>query len=122
MASSSSDAVVGPFPEGIETDEQRDEYDRLRRRALWTMPSGLYVVGSRDGDRLNLMTLNWATQAADSPAKVLAIGVEKSALTHELIAGGGVFSLNAIGREDRAIVRKFPKPVEIDADAGTANG
>ena len=33
-----------------------DEYDRLRRRVLWSMPTGLFVVGSRAGDRRNLMT------------------------------------------------------------------
>ena len=32
---------VPPFPEGADPDE----YDRLRRRVLWTMPSGLYVIG-----------------------------------------------------------------------------
>ena len=35
---------VPPFPEGADPDE----YDRLRRRVLWKMPSGLYVVGSTD--------------------------------------------------------------------------
>jgi flavin reductase (DIM6/NTAB) family NADH-FMN oxidoreductase RutF len=37
------------------------EYDKLRRRVLWKMPSGLYVIGSRDGDRRNFMTANWVT-------------------------------------------------------------
>jgi flavin reductase (DIM6/NTAB) family NADH-FMN oxidoreductase RutF len=112
---------VGPFPVGVDSDEARDEYDRMRRRALWTMPSGLYVVGSRAGDELNLMTLNWATQASFDP-KQLAIGVEKPALTHRLISEGRAFSLCTVDREDRAIVRKFTKPVEVDRDASTANG
>jgi flavin reductase (DIM6/NTAB) family NADH-FMN oxidoreductase RutF len=116
-----NDGAIGPFPAGVDTEEGRDTYDRLRRRALWTMPSGLYVVGSRDGDRQNLMTLNWATQVSFEP-KLLAISVEHGALTHELIAAGGAFTLCVIDREDRAIVRKFTKPVEIDAAAGTANG
>ena len=98
-----------------------DEYDRLRRRVLWTMPSGLYVVGSRDGDRRNGMTLNWATQLSFEP-KLLGISVEKEAYTHELVAGGGAFSLCIIDREDRAIVRKFTKPVEVDVAAATLNG
>lgn len=50
---------IGPFPPGIETDEQKEEYDKLRRRVLWKMPYGLYVVGSRAGSNYNLMTLNW---------------------------------------------------------------
>ncbi len=107
--------------EDSDAPDEHDEYDRMRRRALWTMPSGLYVVGSHAGDRRNLMTLNWATQVSFEP-KLLAISVEHEALTHELISEGGRFSLNTIDREDRAIVRKFTKPVEIDEAAHTANG
>ena len=121
MAGRSSDEPIGPFPAGVDTPEQRDEYDRTRRRALWTMPSGLYLVGSRAGDRRNLMTANWVTQVSFDP-KLLAVGVEKPAVTHGLIAEGGVFSVTTIDREDRAIVRKFTKPVEVDLDTRTANG
>jgi len=118
---STTQGPVGPFPPGVDTDEQRDTYDRLRRRVLWTMPSGLYVVGSRDGDRRNAMTLNWATQVSSEP-KLVGIGVEKEALTHELIDKGKAFSVCIISREDRAIVRKFTKPVEVDVAAMTLNG
>jgi flavin reductase (DIM6/NTAB) family NADH-FMN oxidoreductase RutF len=112
---------TGPFPLGIETAEQQEEYDKLRRRVLWKMPSGLYVVGARDGDRRNGMTLNWATQVSFEP-KLVGISVEKEAFTHELIAAGGVFSLNLLPQEERAAVRKFVKPVEVDSDAKTLNG
>jgi hypothetical protein len=54
---------IGPFPEGVESDEQKEEYDKLRRRVLWKMPYGLYVVGARDGERRNGMTLNWASMS-----------------------------------------------------------
>jgi flavin reductase (DIM6/NTAB) family NADH-FMN oxidoreductase RutF len=112
-----TDEPVGPFPPGADPEE----YDKLRRRVLWRMPSGLYVVGARAGSKRNGMTLNWATQLSVSP-KYLGISVEHAALTHELIAESGVFSLNLIDREDRAIVRKFTKPVEVDAEARTLNG
>jgi flavin reductase (DIM6/NTAB) family NADH-FMN oxidoreductase RutF len=121
MAAPGGSGPIGPYPSGVETDEQKDEYDRLRRRVLWSMPSGLYIVGSRAGDRRNGMTLNWATQVSFEP-KLLGIGVEKTALTHELIAEGRVFTLNTVDREDRAIVRKFTKPVEVDTAASTLNG
>jgi flavin reductase (DIM6/NTAB) family NADH-FMN oxidoreductase RutF len=103
------------------SDGLEDELDRRRRRVLWTMPSGLYVIGSRAGDRRNAMTLNWATQVSSDP-KLVAISVQKDALTHELITEGRVFSLCVIDREDRAIVRKFTKPVDVDVTAGTLNG
>ena len=112
-----SHGPIGPFPEGADPEE----YDKLRRRVLWAMPSGLYVIGSRAGDRRNGMTLNWATQVGSDP-KLLAISVEKEALTHKLITEGRVFTLNLIAREDRAIVRKFTKPVEVDDNAHTLNG
>ncbi len=109
--------IVGPIPEGRDPEE----YDRLRRRVLWAMPYGLYVVGSRAGDRFNLMTLNWATQLSFDP-KLLGVGVERESLTHQLIEQGRVFSLCLVDREDRAIVRKFTKPVEVDLGASRANG
>ncbi|MGH9062425.1 MAG: flavin reductase family protein [Acidimicrobiales bacterium] len=110
-------AVIGPVPPG----QDPEEYDRLRRRALWSLPSGLYVVGSRAGGERNLMTLSWATQVALEP-KLVAISVERDAMTHRLVAEGGVFSLCTLHREDRAIVRKLVKPVAEGPEPGALNG
>ena len=122
MAQPGGTGPIGPYPPSVpDSDEAREEYDKLRRRVLWSLPYGLYVVGSRSGDRRNLMTLNWVTQVSFDP-KLLGIGIEKGAFTHELIVEGGVFVLQTIDREDRAIVRKFTKPVEDDPGAGTLNG
>jgi flavin reductase (DIM6/NTAB) family NADH-FMN oxidoreductase RutF len=121
MAAPGGTGPVGPFPSGVDTGEQRDEYDKLRRRLLWTFPSGLYVIGSRDGDRRNGMTANWCTQVSFDP-KLMGISVEKTAFTHELIDASKAFTINTVDREDRAIVRKFTKPVEVDSDAHTLNG
>jgi flavin reductase (DIM6/NTAB) family NADH-FMN oxidoreductase RutF len=112
---------VGPYPPGVEGPEAEDEYDRLRRRVLWSLPYGLYVVGSRAGERRNGMTINFVSQVSMNP-KLMGIGVEAEAVTHELITEGGIFALNTISREDRAIVRKFSKPVDVDAEASTLNG
>ncbi|MGH9150477.1 MAG: flavin reductase family protein [Acidimicrobiales bacterium] len=109
--------IVGPIPAGRDPGD----YDKLRRRVLWAMPSGLYVIGSRAGGRRNAMTANWVTQVSFEP-KLIAVSVESTALTHELIAAGRVFSLNLVDREDRAMVRRFTKPVEVDEAASTLNG
>jgi flavin reductase (DIM6/NTAB) family NADH-FMN oxidoreductase RutF len=124
MAAPGGTGPIGPFPVGVESDEERDAYDRMRRRALWTLPYGLYVVGSggkKHGLKPHFMTLNWATQVSFDP-KLLGVAVEKPAVTHELIGSGGSFSLCTVDRDDRQIVRKFTKPVEFDEAAGTANG
>lgn len=115
MAGATS-GLIGPFPPGADPEE----YDKLRRRVLWTMPSGLYVIGSRADGRRNLMTANWVTQVAFDP-KLVAVSVEKEALTATLIDEGGAFSLSIVDRDDRAIVRKFVKPVQSDEEAGTLN-
>lgn len=122
MAVAGGSGPIGPYPEGVGDDaEAQVEYDKVRRRVLWTLPYGLYALGSRAGERRNLMTINWVTQVSFEP-KLLGVGIEKPALTHELVAEGGVFTLNTIAREDRAIVRKFTKPCEWDAAASTLNG
>jgi len=114
--------IVGPVPTG----EDPDRYDRRRRRVLWSMPCGLYVVGTRAGDRRNLMTISWATQVAMDP-KLVGIGVEVGALTHDLLDQGRVFALSLLPHSQRAVVRRFAKPVTesfVDdvSGAGTMQG
>jgi flavin reductase (DIM6/NTAB) family NADH-FMN oxidoreductase RutF len=67
------------------------------------------------------MTANWITQVSFEP-KLVAVSVEKEAVTHTLIAESNAFAVNTVDREDRAIVRKFTKPVEGDDAAHTLNG
>jgi flavin reductase (DIM6/NTAB) family NADH-FMN oxidoreductase RutF len=122
MAQPGGTGPVGPFPPGVDDDDARDEYDKRRRRLLWKMPSGLYVLGSTDGaERRNGMTINWVTQVTFEP-KLVAVSIEQTAFTHELVVAGGVFALNVIAQDDRAIVRKFTKPVDVDLVARTLNG
>jgi flavin reductase (DIM6/NTAB) family NADH-FMN oxidoreductase RutF len=45
--------------------------------------------------------------------KLVAVSVQSTAVTHDLVSESGVFSLNILKREDRAVVRKFVKPVEM---------
>jgi flavin reductase (DIM6/NTAB) family NADH-FMN oxidoreductase RutF len=122
MAAPGGTGPIGPYPPGVETDDERVEYDKLRRRVLWKMPSGLYVLGSTDGDaRRNGMTINWVTQLSFDP-KWIGVGVEQDAYTHELVEAGRCFAISLIDREDRALVRKFTKPVDVDLGARTLNG
>lgn len=108
--------LVGPFPPGAVPED----YDRLRRRVLWKMPAGIYLLGSAAGGRRNLMTHNLAMQVATNP-KMLAVAVRKDALTHELVDKGGAFSLCFLSRQDRALARVFTKPAD-DSQEGYLSG
>lgn len=94
--------------------------DRLRRRVLWAMPTGLYVIGSRGRDRRNLMTANLCVQVAVEP-KLVGVAVDAAALTAGLVRDGGCFSVSVLSRQDRAVVRRFVKPVP-EADVVTGDG
>jgi flavin reductase (DIM6/NTAB) family NADH-FMN oxidoreductase RutF len=109
--------LVGPFPAGVDPDA----YDRRRRRTLWSLPTGLYLVGSRLGDERNLMTINLVSQVATTP-KLVGIAVETEAVTHRLIAESGRFALSILRRSDRTLVRSFAKPATYDAASATLNG
>jgi flavin reductase (DIM6/NTAB) family NADH-FMN oxidoreductase RutF len=93
-----------------------------RRRLLWAMPAGLYVLGSTagGGGPYNLMTHSLAVQAATVPC-VVAMAVEASARTHALIEASGVATLSVLRRDQRALVRRFVGPVE-DVSLGVDGG
>ena len=109
--------LIGPIPAG----RNPEEYDHLRRRVFWKMPAGLYLIGSSVGERRNLMTANWVTQVATEP-KLLGVSVERTSLSHELIATGRCFSVSILDREDRAVVRRFVKPTTDVREEMTLNG
>lgn len=111
---------------GASTMAETDE-DRRWRRVLWSLPSGLYIVGSRAGQRRNLMTASWVVQVASSPRQV-GVSIEQASVTLDLVRTGGVFALSLLPVDQRALVRRFAKPVppgEVHVDeegAGTMAG
>jgi flavin reductase (DIM6/NTAB) family NADH-FMN oxidoreductase RutF len=87
-----------------------DEFDRHRRRVLWAFPTGLYLVGSRHGDEVNLMTANLVVQVCVEP-KLVAVALERDSVTARLVRGGGAFTVSLLSRDDRGVIRRFVKPV-----------
>ena len=75
----------------------------------WTIPNALCLVGSRSGEERNGMTQSWVTQVSMDPV-LIAIGVDRKAVTNRLIRDGGAFSVNLWDREDTRVFRSFSKP------------
>ncbi len=87
-----------------------DDLDRHRRRVLWAMPTGLYLIGSRAGDEVNLMTANLVVQVCLEP-KLVAVALERDAVTMRLVRAGQAFTVSLLPRTERDVVRRFVKPV-----------
>ena len=79
----------------------------------WTIPNALCLVGSRSGDEWNGMTQSWVTQVSMAPV-LIAISVDRKALTNRLVREGGAFSVNLWDREDTRVFRSFSKPAVRD--------
>jgi flavin reductase (DIM6/NTAB) family NADH-FMN oxidoreductase RutF len=93
------------------------DFDRQRRRVLWSLPTGLYLIGSRFEDRVNLMTANLVVQVCLEP-KLVAVAVESESVTAGLISRSGAFAISLLERTEREVARKFVKPVaDVEHDA-----
>ncbi len=97
-------------PDDRAPDNTDEERDRHRRRVLWALPTGLYLVGSRFEDSVNLMTANLVVQVCLEP-KLVAVAVEAGSVTAGLVDRSGAFTVCLLSRQDKDVVRRFVKPV-----------
>ncbi|MDA8262005.1 MAG: flavin reductase family protein [Actinomycetota bacterium] len=106
---------LGRVPERMSASPE--EYDRLRRRVLWSLPSGLYLLGSSGAAGPHVMSTSWFTQVATEP-KLVAAGVEADSLTAANIQASGHYVIALLAQESRVLVRKFAKRVQRVESAG----
>lgn len=66
-------------------------------RALSDMTYGLFIVGSKDGEKVNAMIANSVFQVTAEPPKI-AIALNKQSLTHDYIKSCGLFCVQAIAQ------------------------
>lgn len=91
--------------------------DELINRVTWKIPNALALVGSGAAGEWNGMTTSWITQVAMGPEVLIGVGVDKSSVTHRLIAAGGAFSVNLWDSEHTRPFVKFSKPAARDGNA-----
>ena len=65
-------------------------------KALHKLSYGLYVIGSREGERLNGQIANTVFQVTAEPPTV-AVSINRNNLTHQFIKQSQVFSAAALG-------------------------
>jgi ferric-chelate reductase [NAD(P)H] len=67
----------------------------LNRKAFENLSYGLYIVTSRNGDRLNGQIVNTVIQVTSEPARVAVI-INKKNLTHEYISQSQLFGVSVL--------------------------
>ena len=98
-----------------------EEYKQL----LANWPSGVTIVTSRDGDRVQGMTASAFTEVSLDPPLVL-VCADKSTITNELIAASGVFSISILAEGQDALSNRFASKKDehrrfenLDCETGT---
>lgn len=96
------DAVMDPDP-------------LLINAVTWRIPNALVLIGSHhDGER-NAMTASWVSQVAMDPV-LIGVSIDATSVTHRLVSGSGVFSVNLWDADDARTFVKFSKPARDGGD------
>jgi len=66
--------------------------------ALTKLSYGLYIVATKDGEKINGQVANTVFQVTSEPIKV-AVALNKLNLTHEMVSKSGKFSVSVLTQE-----------------------
>lgn len=78
------------------------QWDNVLRK----IQSGLFIVTTKSGDRINGLTVAWLSRASIEPPMVsVSIGITR--YTHELIKESGVFAVNILKEGQTDIAKHF---------------
>jgi len=70
----------------------------MNLKALHKISYGLYIIGSRKGDRLNGQIANTVCQVCSEPP-IIAVAINKNNLTHEFITASKVFTASILAQD-----------------------
>ena len=85
---------------------------QAKKIALRKIPHGVYIVGVKQGVHLNAFTATWLTQVSFTPP-LIALGIKKDSHSLEMIKQDRVFSVNLLGKDQKAVAEHFVKPATV---------
>ncbi|MBI3321403.1 MAG: flavin reductase [Candidatus Omnitrophica bacterium] len=85
---------------------------QAKKVSLRKIPHGVYVVGVKQDSQLNAFTATWLTQVSFTPPLV-ALGIKKDSHSLEMIKRERVFSVNLLGKDQKALAEHFVKPASV---------
>ena len=89
--------------------------EAAKKTALRMIPYGLFVVGTRDGEKVTAAAMNWVTQASFQPPLVV-LGAKAGTASTEMIERSGLFCVNVLESGQTALASKFFAHVEPDGN------
>lgn len=105
--------LCGVGPELFELEGEVDnnltltlEEKDAAKKAIYKMSYGMYIITSRNGEKINGQACNTAFQITGDPMRV-AIGINKNNLTGEYIQASGIFAINILGLETHSLIKRF---------------
>jgi flavin reductase (DIM6/NTAB) family NADH-FMN oxidoreductase RutF/rubredoxin len=88
----------------------------MNLKALRPISYGLYIVGSRKGDRINAQIANTVIQVCSEPPTI-SVTINKGNLTHEFIRDSKVFTVSVLCQDaPLSLIGKFGFKSGRDAD------
>ena len=82
---------------------------QAKKTALRKIPHGVYIVGVKQASALNAFTATWLTQVSFTPPLV-TVGIRKDSHSLAMIQQDKVFSVNILGKQQKAVAEHFVKP------------
>jgi flavin reductase (DIM6/NTAB) family NADH-FMN oxidoreductase RutF len=89
--------------------------EAAKKTALRWIPYGLFVVGTKDGDKLTASAVNWVTQASFAPPLVV-FASKKDTGTTDMIENSGFFCVNVLETGAKDLASKFFRHVEPEGN------
>lgn len=74
--------------------------------AIFKLSYGMFIVTSFNGEQINGQTANTVFQITSDPITI-ALGINKSNLTHEYIEASGMVGITILGEDGHDLVRRF---------------
>ncbi len=85
-------------------------------RPLGRIPSGIFILTSRNGDFRTGMLASWVQQAGFEPPMV-SVAIRRDRFLVDWLAENGRFTLNQVAAGDKALLRHFARGFEPGQEA-----
>jgi len=89
--------------------------DDEKMRAEWTIPSGVFVVTLRSGERVNAYAAGWVVRVSEVPVIIQAAVWEEN-YSFQLAADCDVFAVQVLGADQVEVARHFGRTSGRDID------